>query len=52
MRQLDVYDNDVKGKQLIEWLKLFIDIETLCFILNTSNELFSFEQKIILFHFN
>ena len=46
-----VYDNDVKGKQLIEWLKLFIDIETLCFILNTSNELFSFEQKIILFHF-
>ena len=46
-----VYDNDVKGKKLIEWLKSFIDIETLSFILNTSNELFSCEYKTTLFHF-
>ena len=45
-----VYDNDVYGKKLIGWLKVFIDIDNLSHIISDSNELFSFKQKTILFH--
>ena len=46
-----VYENDVYGKKLIDWLKTFIDIENFIHILTNSGDLFSFNQKIILLHF-
>ena len=46
-----VYNNDVYGKRLIGWLKLFIDIENLSHIINNFNDLFSFYQKTVLLKF-
>ena len=45
-----VYNNDIYGKKLVGWIKIFIDIENFNRILSTSNDLFSFEQKTSLFH--
>ena len=46
-----VYNNDVYGKKLIGWLKVFIDIENFTHIMNTSNDLISFPQRKILLNF-
>ena len=45
-----VYDNDVYGKKLIDWLKNFFDIDNFSLIISNSNDLFSFKQKTILFY--
>ena len=45
-----VYNNDAYGKKLMGWIKIFIDIDNLSLILSTSNDLFSYEQKTILFN--
>ena len=46
-----VYNNDVYGKKLIGWLKVFIDIENFTHIMNTSNDLISFTQRTTLLNF-
>ena len=45
-----VYENDIYGKKLIGWLKIFFDIDNFSHILISSNDLFSFKQKTILIH--
>ena len=46
-----VYENDEKGKELIEWLKIFIDIYNLHHLLINSNDILTFSQKTILLKF-
>ena len=46
-----VYDNDVYGKKLLEWLKLFIDIDNLNLTMSNGNDLFTFKEKSILLNF-
>ena len=46
-----VYENDVYGKKLVEWLKAFIEIDNLYHLLNNSKGLLSFHQRAILLKF-
>ena len=46
-----VYQNDEYGKQLIDWLKKFIDIDNLYNLLVDSNDVLSFKQKSDLLKF-